>query len=297
MASDLTLAILGCGNMGSAILDGILGATSTPEGFNASPVNRIIACRKSQSSAEKLEARYTDSKSKIQLEFRADANIKSAREADVIMLGCKPYLVDSVLSENGLADAMAGKLVVSVIAGKTIDVLSRIIAKNQSQSTRTAPVIARAIPNVAASVRESMTIVELPEAASEDDKNIVSWIFAQIGTVKVLNGELFDCGATLMASLATLSVAVDGILDGCVVEGLNRAEASEMTAQCLLGLAKMLQDGHHPAILRESIASPRGCTIQSLLAVERASVRHAFADSIIAGTQHLKRLQEDASKE
>jgi pyrroline-5-carboxylate reductase len=65
-----------------------------------------------------------------------------------------------------------------------------------------------------------------------------------------------------------------------------------MTAQCLLGLAKMLKDGHHPAVLRESISSPRGCTIQGLLAVERAGVRSAFADSIIAGTGHLKRLQE-----
>ncbi|KAL4798764.1 hypothetical protein BDV19DRAFT_385849 [Aspergillus venezuelensis] len=294
MASDLTLAILGCGNMGSAILAGILDATSTPEGFNASPISRIIACTKSRSSAEKLKSRYAESKSKIQLEFRADANAKSAQEANVIMLGCKPYLVDAVLAEEGLSDALAGKLVVSVIAGKTIHVLAERIAS--SQYTQSAPTVVRAIPNVAASVRESMTIVELPQTASEDDKNIVSWMLSQIGTVKTLNGELFDCGSTLMASLATLSVAVDGILDGCVVEGMKRAEASEMTAQCLLGLAKMLQDGHHPAILRESIASPRGCTIQSLLAVEKASVRHAFADSIIAGTQHLKRLQEDASK-
>ncbi|KAL4940411.1 pyrroline-5-carboxylate reductase dimerization-domain-containing protein [Aspergillus oleicola] len=129
-----------------------------------------------------------------------------------------------------------------------------------------------------------MTIVEIPETTSQGDKDIISWIFSQIGAVKILNGELFDCGSTLMASLATLSFAVDGILDGCVAEGMRRAEASEMTAQCLLGLAKMLQDGHHPAVLRESMASPRGCTIQSLLSVEKASVRHAFAESIIAGT-------------
>ncbi|KAL2832799.1 pyrroline-5-carboxylate reductase dimerization-domain-containing protein [Aspergillus pseudoustus] len=279
--------------MGSAILSGILDATIATNNNKGSPFTRIIACTKSQSSADKLASRYSGHSSTVQLDFVAGGNATTAAQADVVILGCKPYLVDEVLTEKGLCDALAGKLVVSIIAGKTIGVLIEGIAKNRSSSIlEFTTVVTRAIPNVAASVRESMTVVELPETASQSQVKIIEWMFSQIGMVKVIGGDLFDCGSMLMASLATVSVAVDGILDGCVAEGMRRADASEMAAQCLLGLAKMLKDGHHPAVLRESISSPRGCTIQGLLAVEKGGVRSAFAESIIAGTGHLKRLQE-----
>ncbi|KAL4906379.1 hypothetical protein BDW74DRAFT_150220 [Aspergillus multicolor] len=291
MAFNLTLTFIGCGNMGSAILSGVLDASTSPE--IPCPFNRIIACTKTQKSAETLAARYKGHKSPIELSYLADSNSTAASQSDVIILGCKPYLVDAVLAEPGLADALAGRLVISIIAGKTIEVLSETISKNKSQNSSTAAVVARAIPNVAASIRESMTVIELPAAPSptKEHSDIITWIFSRIGQTKIISPDLFDCGSMLMASIATMSVAVDGILDGCVAEGMKRSEANEMTAQCLLGLAKLLQEGHHPAVLRESISSPRGCTIQGLLAVEKAGVRSAFADSVIAGTQHLKKLQ------
>lgn len=285
--------------MGSAILSGILDATipatDATTSSKESPFSRIIACTKSQASADKLKAKYAGHRSAVRLDFYASDNAGAASQADVVILGCKPYLVDAVLSEEGLCDALAGRLIVSVIAGKTIDVLSAGIAKNQTESAQKKPesttVVARAIPNVAAAVRESMTVVELPSSASKEQVSIIEWMFSQIGMVKVIGGELFDLGSMLMASLATVSVAVDGILDGCVAEGMRRADASEMTAQCLLGLAQMLKEGHHPAVLRESISSPKGCTIQGLLAVEKGGVRSAYADSIINGTEHLRKLQ------
>ncbi|KAL4767667.1 hypothetical protein BDW60DRAFT_199474 [Aspergillus nidulans var. acristatus] len=290
-SSDLTLTFIGCGNMGSAILSGILDASKAI----SSPFSRILACTKTQSSAEKLDTRFRDHGSPLTVGFFAGENTAAAEEADVIILGCKPYLVDAVLAEEGLADALAGKLVISIIAGKTIDVLSEGISQNQTEYKNfpsEKAVIVRAIPNVAASVRESMTVIELPTPSpSNDQKDLITWIFSQIGQTSFLSSDLFDCGTMLMASIATVSVAVDGILDGCVAEGIKRADASEMTAQCLLGLARLLREGHHPAVLRESISSPRGCTIQGLLAVERGGVRSAFAESVIAGTRHLKRLQ------
>lgn len=277
--------------MGSAILSGILDASKAI----SSPFSRILACTKTQSSAEKLDARFREHGSPLTVGFFAGKNTAAAEDADVIILGCKPYLVDAVLAEEGLADALAGKIVVSIIAGKTIDVLSEGISRNQTEyksSPSDKAVIVRAIPNVAASVRESMTVIELPTPSpSNDQKDLITWIFSQIGQTSFLSSDLFDCGTMLMASIATVSVAVDGILDGCVAEGMKRADASEMTAQCLLGLARLLREGHHPAVLRESISSPRGCTIQGLLAVERGGVRSAFAESVIAGTGHLKRLQ------
>ncbi|KAL2833300.1 pyrroline-5-carboxylate reductase dimerization-domain-containing protein [Aspergillus cavernicola] len=299
MEPGLTLTFVGCGNMGSAVLSGILDAstpTPTPTDSSSSnkkcPFSRIIACTKTKSSANVLQTRYAKHPSPIQLEFQSGDNTFAVTQADVVILACKPYLVESVLGAEGLSDALAGKLVVSIIAGKTREVLAGYIEKNQSESTESqTAIIARAIPNVAASVRESMTIIELPDSAAERDIEVIEWMFSQIGQVKILGLELFDLGTMLMASLASVSVAVDGILDGCVAEGLRRSDAAEMTAQCLLGLARLLKEGHHPALLREAISSPRGCTIQGLLTVEKAGVRSAFAESIINGTRHLQGLQ------
>ncbi|KAI9376545.1 hypothetical protein BJX61DRAFT_538781 [Aspergillus egyptiacus] len=292
MSSGLTLAIIGCGNMGSAILSGILDATTSEN--SQSPFSHIIASTRSKQSAEKLQARYEKHSSPINLQFIHGDNTLAAERADVLMLGCKPYLVADVLSEPGLSDKLSGKLVVSIIAGKTPAVLADLIKGNQTKAKTTTDesVVARAIPNVAAEVRESMTVVELPPNIQQRHIDIVDWMFSQIGQVKMLGADLFDLGSMLMASVATVSVAVDGILDGCVAEGMRRAEASEMTAQCLLGLAKLLKEGHHPAVLREAISSPRGCTIQGLLAVEKAGVRSAFAESVISGTRHLRELQK-----
>ncbi|RAH50555.1 pyrroline-5-carboxylate reductase, partial [Aspergillus brunneoviolaceus CBS 621.78] len=271
MAPQSTLAIIGCGNMGSAILSGILDATRADP--TTSPFGRIIACTKTEQSASRLREQYAQDRARV--EVRADANLATVREADYVMLGCKPYLVEAVIAADGMADALAEKFIISVIAGKTPAVLAGYITEYASAEVKASarPSVARAIPNVAASVRESMTVVELPAECAAANREVVEWMFAQLGQVKVVAPELFDLGSMLVAALAPLSVAVDGILDGCVAEGMRRAEASEMTAQCLLGLAQLLKGGVHPAVLRESISSPRGCTIQSLLTVEKAGVR------------------------
>ncbi|RAL10210.1 pyrroline-5-carboxylate reductase [Aspergillus homomorphus CBS 101889] len=288
MSSNSTLAIIGCGNMGSAILSGILDVTRDDP--TSSPFGRIIACTKTEQSATKLREQYYEDLSRV--EFRAGDSLSAVREADYVMLGCKPYLVEAVIADEGMADALAEKFIISIIAGKTPAVLAGYITEYASPSLKASqPSVSRAIPNVAASLRESMTVVELPAHCKPENREVVEWMFSQLGQVKVLSADLFDLGSMLVAALAPMSVAVDGILDGCVAEGMRRSEASEMTAQCLLGLAQLLKSGIHPAVLRESISSPRGCTIQSLLTVEKAGVRSAFAEAIINGTRHLHNLQ------
>ena len=94
------------------------------------------------------------------------------------------------------------------------------------------------------------------------------------------------------AALAIMTVPIEGILDGCVAEGLRRPEAMELVLQGIKGLSAALESGIHPAVLRESISSPRGCTIQSLLSLERAGSRADYADAIIQGTQHLKTMNK-----
>ncbi|KAK1142363.1 hypothetical protein N8T08_007915 [Aspergillus melleus] len=286
MSSNHTIAFIGCGNMGSAILGGILDATREESKAGATPkISRFIVSTKSAASAERLRSTFDADKDRVTIGH--GQNLRAIQEADIILLACKPFLAAEILSETGVPQALEGKLMISIMAGKNPTEIHNFIYP--SGCSGKAPIIVRAMPNVASRIRQSLTIIEenpdLPENLSET----VTWMFSQIGTVKYLPSNQFDAGGHLAgASMAILTVPLDGILDGCVVEGIRRAEALEMAAQVLTGMAGLLREGDHPALMRESISSPRGCTIQSLLTLERQGVRGAFADSLINGVKHLR---------
>lgn len=145
----------------------------------------------------------------------------------------------------------------------------------------------------------------------------VEHFFSLVGRTMVLPTVQYNVATVLVgAAIALTTVAVDGLLDGAVAEGIPRAQALEMVGQCLLGTGLMLGAGRknkmeqleggeqekgvngkaakdeetnlHPAVLREKVSSPQGCTIQGLLEVERRGVRSAMADAVVKATQHLK---------
>ncbi|KAE8311573.1 pyrroline-5-carboxylate reductase dimerization-domain-containing protein [Aspergillus transmontanensis] len=278
-----TLAFIGCGNMGSAILDGLLEATrSEPQN---SKIEYFIATTKSAASAEKLSEKYRSDPSRVLV--ASGSNVKVMEQSDIILLACKPFLARSILSEPGVAKALRGKFVISVMAGKTPAEIMEYIYGISPPANR--PVIVTAMPNVAARLRQSMTIIEENPALSKDRAEILKWIFEQIGTVKFVAPDLVNAGSMVSgAAMALLTLAVDGIMDGAVMEGFRRADAMEVSAQVLEGLAGLLREGVHPAVLRESISSPRGCTIQGLYALEKNGVRGAYAEALVRGIKHLR---------
>ena len=268
--------------MGSAILDGILDATRSEPN---PPISSFIVCTKSSASADRLCAKFARDESRVR--FLPSQNVQAMKEADIILLACKPYMTDDVLGAEGVGEALSGKFVISVLAGKTVPDIQAAIAQS---STTTMPHVVRAMPNIAASIKESTTIVEAPSPSVPVHlSETLEWIFAQIGMVRFVPANLFEAGTMLVgSSMGVMTVALDGYLDGLVVEGFRRADALEMMAQVLRGLSSLIKDGGHPALLRESMSSPRGCTIQGLLAVEKAGTRGAFAQAVIDGTKHLK---------
>ncbi|KAJ1712000.1 pyrroline-5-carboxylate reductase [Aspergillus flavus] len=279
-----TLAFIGCGNMGSAILDGLLEATrSEPQ---KSRIEYFIATTKSAASAEKLSEKYRSDPSRVLV--ASGSNVKVMEQSDIVLLACKPFLAQSILSEPGVAKALKGKFVISVMAGKTPAEIMEYIYGDSAQAMNR-PVIVTAMPNVAARLRQSMTIIEENPALSKDRAEILTWIFEQIGTVKFVAPDLVNAGSMVSgAAMALLTLAVDGIMDGAVMEGFRRPDAMEVSAQVLEGLAGLLREGVHPAVLRESISSPRGCTIQGLYALEKNGVRGAYAEALVRGVKHLR---------
>ncbi|OGM48455.1 pyrroline-5-carboxylate reductase [Aspergillus bombycis] len=261
-----TLAFIGCGNMGSAILSGLLDATRSEPA--TAKITHFTVSTKSATSAAKLRAEYAADSSRVTVAH--GANVRAMQDADIVMLACKPFLAQSILAEPGVSAALVGKFVISVMAGKTpAEIMEFIYGDGGSaQTTENRPVIVTAMPNVAARLRQSMTI---------------------IGTVKFVAPDLVNAGSMVSgAAMALMSLAVDGIMDGAVMEGFRRPDAMEVSAQVLEGLAGLLREGVHPAVLRESISSPKGCTIQGLYALEKNGVRGAYAEALVRGIKHLR---------
>lgn len=270
--------------MGSAILGGILDATREDFESGQTPkISRFIVSTRSAGSADRLRSTFDADKARVAVGH--GQNLRAVQEADIVLLACKPFLAEEILNEEGICGALSGKLVISIMAGKTPSDIRNML----NEEVQSPPLIVRAMPNVASRIRQSLTIVEENDDLPQPLAETLTWMFSQIGTVKYLPANQFDIGGHLAgASMAIMTVPLDGILDGCVVEGIRRAEALEMAAQVFTGMAGLLRQGDHPAVMRESISSPRGFTIQSLLTLERQGVRGAFADSMINGAKHLR---------
>ncbi|KAJ5964230.1 NADP oxidoreductase coenzyme F420-dependent [Penicillium vulpinum] len=288
MASGQTLGFIGCGNMGGAVLNGLLNSafSSKDTSTTPKPITRFIACTKTANSASRLQKTIAPEHQEL-IKVVSDKTVQTMQESEIIILGCKPFMAEAVLGEEGVRDALAGKLVISMLAGPTCPALTRLINPDNLADS---PHLMKAIPNMGAQFGQSMTIIEtpaptIPQAMVETTE----WIFKHVGAVKYLGPEQIGLATVLVgATMATLTLPIEGLLDGCVAEGFKRADAMELVLQGIRGLSAVLESGQHPAVVRESISSPRGCTIQTLLSLEKAGTRSDFAEAIVRGNTHLK---------
>lgn len=284
--------------MGGAVLDGLLDSIfpdevlDTPGSSPKPRISKFIAYTQSARSAQRLQEKYS-SRHVSRVRVLHSRIVDAIREADVVVLGFKPYMARDVLGVPEVQEALKGKLVISMLAGLSSSEVHRLCVSTADEPETSAggPIVTKAVPNIAARCHQSMTILELPESGPipQWEAELTEWIFSQVGSVKWLAEGLVNAGSMLMtACLAALSIPLEGLLDGSVAEGLRRSDAMEIAIQGVQGLGGMLALGMHPAVVRESISSPRGCTIQSLLTVEKAATRAVFAQALIDGTRHLQ---------
>jgi pyrroline-5-carboxylate reductase len=219
-------------------------------------------------------------------------NVEAARSADVILLCCKPQLARTILGEVGIREVLEGKLLISILAGVTIQQLRDLVPP----STR----VVRAMPNTPCRIREGMTVIStLPVSVyAESDRTIILKIFSSIGRCRFLDEKHFDaCTALSGSGPAFAAIFLEAMADGGVMMGLPRAEALELAAQTLQGAARMvLQDGIHPSRLKDEVTTPGGCTIAGLLALEDGRVRSTIARGIQIATERASELGQPASK-
>lgn len=296
---DLTLTVLGCGTMGIAILGGILDSLSSPDGPGQSKADgpsphrlpkRFNACVRSDASKKRIQSELGQYPTFSQLKIRQNENIEAVSQADIVLLGCKPYMVADILRNREMAEALKGKLLISICAGVT----EQQIAGYLPEKTCT---IVRAMPNTAAAVRESMTVIATSNPPLPQETNtLLDWIFTRIGKVVHLPPSAMDASTALCGSgPAFCAIMAEGLALGGVAMGIPRDEAYLMAAQTMRGTTGLLQSGEHPAILKDKVSTPGGCTVGGLLVMEEEAVKGRVAKAVREATEVASRLGQGQS--
>ncbi|KAH0544934.1 Pyrroline-5-carboxylate reductase [Glutinoglossum americanum] len=291
--------------MGIAILSGILSSLSTPPPtpspsgtstpYRATPTDlpsrlptRFIACVRRPESASRIKQSLTPYTATTPITILQDENLRGVQAADIVLLCCKPQMVNDILSDPDIERALRGKLLISICAGVTVEQLKNALqAGNMTPGDDVTPcTCVRAMPNTASGIRESMTVVctstpPLPESL----ERVVTWVFNRIGRVVYLPASAMDASTALCGSgPAFFALILEAIADGAVAMGLPRAEAQLMAAQTMRGTAGMVLGGEHPALVREKVGTPGGCTIGGLLVLEEGRVRGTVARAVREAT-------------
>ncbi|KAI9642671.1 delta 1-pyrroline-5-carboxylate reductase [Ciborinia camelliae] len=310
------LRTLNLGTMGTSILTGIFNAKSKGAATDSN-INKFIATVHSMTSMERLRKKFHSRESRVHILVGNDGVLQAMQKADIILLACKPYMIEGVLGISGAREALAGKLVISVAVGTSVGKMGAALgmgekekAKEKERGEGREITIVRAMPNLAASFGESNTVVEInpSEPLGTQNKNIVRYIFGCVGSIVEVGPAQYDAASVLAAaSLAFLTVAIDGILDGGVKEGIKRSEGRDILVRSLKGLVGLLEgkggdemDGNGGGKegsgkgkgktrtgdeIREQFSSPRGTTIEGLVGLEEDRVRYAYCRSVMRATK------------
>lgn len=250
------VAIIGAGVMGSAIADGLLRAGHRPSDVVLSDGNR-----------DRLDQLEKDRG------VRTAGAGQAAAEADTVLLAVKPYDVGAVLDEIA-ATLRPGAVVVSVAAGiTTADLEARLPAGT--------PVV-RAMPNTPALVGEGMSAISAGSNCGVDGLRRAEELLATCGKVLTVPEKHLDAVTAISGSgPAYVFYVAEAMIEGGVLLGMPRPQASELVVQTLLGAATMLAEtGDHPSLLRERVSSPGGTTIAALRQLDDHRVRAAVVTAM-----------------
>lgn len=289
--------------MGIAIANGILSSLATGQSAPGEELpetlpNKFIACVRSDSSAKRVRDALSEHAAKVKVV--QNDNLAAVQEAQVILLGCKPYMIKDVLGQPGMADALKGKMLISVCAGVTAEHMEIAI---HGEVPKTSPEedgrcrVVRAMCNTAALIRESMTVIGITDPPlSAKEKTLVTWMFKQVGEVTHLPASAMDASTALCGSSpAMFALMLEAAIDGGVAMGLPRVEAQKMAVQSMRGTTGLVLSGEHPALLREKVCTPGGCTIGGLLVLEegraRGTISRAIREATVVASQLGKGVQ------
>jgi pyrroline-5-carboxylate reductase len=261
-----TLAILGAGVMGEALLSGLLRAGRAP--------GDVLVTERRPERGAMLHERYG-----VEVVGNADA----ARRAETLVLVVKPQDMGALLAEVR-SDVRPGVLVVSLAAG----IPTTYVEQRLPDGT---PVV-RVMPNTPALVDEGMAAISPGAHCAEAHLEQVESMLRAVGRVVRVPEKHQDAVTAISGSgPAYLFYVVEAMIEAGVLLGLPRVTATELTVQTLVGAGKMLREtGEHPTVLRENVSSPAGTTVAALRELDDHKVRAAFLTAMEAARDRSRAL-------
>lgn len=264
----MKVGFIGCGNMGTAMVSGIL----KKELFKKED---IIVSNLTEEGAKR-------SREKLGVAVTLD-NREVTEQSRILFLAVKPQFYEEVIKE--IRDLLTEEhILVGIAPGKTLRWLEDTCGK---------PVkIVRLMPNTPAQVGEGMTSVCINERVTEEDAGQIRKITDTFGRTEFIPERLMDAaGAVSGSSPAYIFMFIEAMADAAVIQGMPRKQAYAFAAQAVLGSAKMvLETGMHPGELKDMVCSPAGTTIEGVRVLEKAGMRSAVIEALNACAEKGKHL-------
>jgi pyrroline-5-carboxylate reductase len=255
-----TLAVIGGGNMGGALIAGLVrGERSQYE------ASQVLVVEQSAERREYLRATYG---------VRVVPLAEAVAQAATVLITIKPHHVPALLEELARL-VIPGQLIVSAAGGVRIAQIEAVLG----------PLVAvvRSMPNTAVALGEGMIAISPGERAGDGELDQVQALFEPVGQVVRLPESQLDAVTALSGSgPAYFYYLAEALIDAGVLIGLPRALASQLVIQTAVGAGAMLRSDGDPVALRAAVSSPGGMTIAAVHELENRAVRGAVMSAVQA---------------
>ncbi len=265
---DKRVAILGLGKMGGILLQAFL--------------EKGLFRRENTFGTDKHSDRAEAIGKEFGIQVGTD-NAQAARHADVILLCVKPQTVKEV-AEVIRPELTPQKLIISIAASVSSTYIENLVGPQ-------IPVV-RCMPNTPCVVGCGMTGICQGRYADHSHLELARTLFEAVGRTVVVDEKHMDAVTGLSASgPAYIYVILESLAEAGVKLGLPRDVATLLAAQTALGASKVaLETGHHPALLKDAVTTPAGCTIDGLLELEEGKLRVTLIKAVVKAAERAKQL-------
>ncbi len=259
------IAVIGCGNLGQAIVHGLLATKSVP-------AEHLTATRTNIGALAELAAKG--------VKTTAD-NAAAVAEAELIVVALKPYTILPVLAELAATLDMQRHVLVSLATGVSLKQLTAVLPEGLP--------VYRAMPNTAADVRTSITCLCSHSTNAAATKAVKS-CFDAVGTSLFIDEKLMDSATVLGAcGIAYVLRFIRGMIQGGIQIGFDATTATEIVTQTVKGAAQLLiEKQQHPEQEIDKVTTPKGCTIAGLNEMEHNGFSCALIKGIVTSYKQIE---------
>jgi pyrroline-5-carboxylate reductase len=265
---NLRVAVLGAGKMGGILVQAFVSSGLFPPGNVLATVAHADRAAK---LAEHFGVRVTTD------------NLGAAKEADIVLLGVKPQQMSGLVRE--IAPALhPDKLLISFAASVKTSAIEEAAGGKIA--------VIRAMPNTPAKLGAGATAIARGSFVSDAQMALAERIFSTVGRTVVVDEKHMDAVTGLSGSgPAFLYIIIEALAEAGVNVGLPRDVATLLAAQTTFGAAKMvLETGSHPALLKDEVTTPGGCTVDGILELEEGGLRVTLIKAVKRATERAREL-------